>query len=75
MDGFRWFRWGFFHLPGEPIDFSKRPPMVTYLSPNQCPTCGTEMGGILAEAFLNQKKESEVNIAASGFRFSASGPP
>ena len=27
IDGLHWFRWGFFHLPGKPIYFSKRPPM------------------------------------------------
>ena len=29
MDGFHWFRWVSCHLPGEPIDFPKRPPPVS----------------------------------------------
>ena len=32
IDGFHWFRWGVLHLSGKPIYFSKRPPMVTFLS-------------------------------------------
>ena len=44
-----WFGWGFFHLPGEPIYFSKRPPMLSGCG------VGLERPEIVLQAWGNQQ--------------------